>query len=162
YYEEPKRAFDNNFKIETQTYENKADFLLESALKTGLPDGPADMTAEIRYNVCDATRCLPPAKRTATASLKIDSKATPFAVSIPPGLLECNPGAPVSSSPLQPPQQEGIGGFLLVAFSSGLLAIFTPCVFPMIPITMSFFLNKESAARRDAVFQAGLFCLGII
>src|SRR5262249_38484592 len=72
---------------------------------------------------------------------------------------EFKPGAPVNSAPRQ---QESIGGFLLLALSSGLLAIFTPCVFPMIPITMSFFLNKESANRTDAVFQASLFCLGII
>jgi thiol:disulfide interchange protein DsbD len=49
-----------------------------------------------------------------------------------------------------------------LAFGAGLLAIFTPCVFPMIPITMSFFLNKPSATRRDGVFQAAVFCLGII
>jgi len=51
---------------------------------------------------------------------------------------------------------------LALAFGAGLLAIFTPCVFPMIPITMSFFLNKASATRRETVFQAAVFCLGII
>jgi thiol:disulfide interchange protein len=161
HYQEPQRAFDKTFNIETQTYEGKAEFLLESMVKSGAPDGAAEIAAEIRYNVCDATRCLPPAKRTATASLKIDSKATPFSISIPAGFAEFKPGAPVSSAPVAP-QQESIGGFLLLALSSGLLAIFTPCVFPMIPITMSFFLNKESASRRDGVLQAGLFCLGII
>ena len=53
-------------------------------------------------------------------------------------------------------------GFLAVAFGFGLAAIFTPCVFPMIPITMSFFLNQENATRRQSVAQAGLFCLGIV
>src|SRR5579862_4988038 len=38
YQTEPKRAFDNNFNIETQTYEGKADFLLQGAVK---PDAPA-------------------------------------------------------------------------------------------------------------------------
>jgi thiol:disulfide interchange protein DsbD len=32
----------------------------------------------------------------------------------------------------------------------------------MIPITMSFFLNRQSAARGAALFQAAVFCLGII
>src|SRR6185369_4222847 len=36
------------------------------------------------------------------------------------------------------------------------------CVFPMIPITMSFFLNKESGSRKEGIFQAALFCLGIV
>src|SRR5262249_31046714 len=50
---------------------------------------------------------------------------------------------------------------------AGLLALFTPCVFPMIPITVSFFLNQNPAAasaeKRNAGWsQALVFCLGII
>ena len=48
-----------------------------------------------------------------------------------------------------------------MAFGFGLAAIFTPCVFPMIPITMSFFLNRPGGGR-GAVAQASVFCLGII
>jgi len=59
------------------------------------------------------------------------------------------------------PDTQGLGAFLLVAFGFGLAAIFTPCVFPMIPITMSFFLNRQGT-RRESVFQAVLFCLGIV
>src|SRR5882762_5603772 len=70
YYREPKRAFDNNFNIETQTYEEKAEFLLDLSLKGDLPSGVADLTASVRFNVCDATRCLPPRRYTATAPLK--------------------------------------------------------------------------------------------
>ncbi len=55
-----------------------------------------------------------------------------------------------------------MGGFLLIAFGFGLASIFTPCVFPMIPITMSYFLNQESGSRRQALTQALVFCLGII
>src|ERR1700722_603295 len=39
YNQEPKRAFDKTFDIETQTYEEKADFLLETTLKTDAPQG---------------------------------------------------------------------------------------------------------------------------
>ena len=49
-----------------------------------------------------------------------------------------------------------------MAFGFGLAAIFTPCVFPMIPITMSFFLNQQTGSRRDSVVQAAVFCIGII
>ena len=163
YFQEPKRAFDNNFNIETQTYEGKTEFLLEATLK---PDAPAEVAAEIRYNVCDATRCLPPVKRTATAKLTVDPKAPASAISIPAGFSEFT--APSSAPGLAPsvsagaPATQPILPFLALAFGAGLLAIFTPCVFPMIPITMSFFLNKPSSTRRDGVFQAAVFCLGII
>ena len=57
--------------------------------------------------------------------------------------------------------------FLLTAFGFGLAALFTPCVFPMIPITVSFFLNQNAAAgpaarNRGGWKQALVFCLGII
>jgi thiol:disulfide interchange protein len=57
---------------------------------------------------------------------------------------------------------QGWGGFLLLAFGAGLACIFTPCVFPMIPITMSYFLNQQSGEKRNGVSQAVVFCLGII
>jgi thiol:disulfide interchange protein DsbD len=57
---------------------------------------------------------------------------------------------------------EGLFGFLAVAFGFGLASIFTPCVFPMIPITMSYFLNRPSGGRRESIVQALVFCLGII
>jgi hypothetical protein len=50
YYREPKRAFDNNFNIETQTYEGTAEFLLEATLKTDAAPGPTDLIAELRNN----------------------------------------------------------------------------------------------------------------
>src|SRR5258706_6159843 len=76
HYGEPKKAFDKNFDIETQTYEQKAEFLLEMTLKGDLPAGPAELAALLRDNVCDATRCLPPRNYTATAPLTIDPKAS--------------------------------------------------------------------------------------
>src|SRR5207245_1588754 len=57
---------------------------------------------------------------------------------------------------------QGLGFFLLAAFGFGLAAIFTPCVFPMIPITMSYFLNRPSGSRRESIIQATIFCAGII
>ncbi|MGB9605555.1 MAG: protein-disulfide reductase DsbD family protein, partial [Bryobacteraceae bacterium] len=44
----------------------------------------------------------------------------------------------------------------------GLAAVLTPCVFPMIPVTVSFFLNKPATGRARAVFEALVFSLGIV
>jgi thiol:disulfide interchange protein DsbD len=52
--------------------------------------------------------------------------------------------------------------FAAVAFGFGLLAIFTPCVFPMIPITMSYFVSTRSGSKRASLLQATVFCLGVI
>ena len=40
-----------------------------------------------------------------------------------------------------------IFSFMIISFLAGLLAILTPCVFPMIPITVSYFTSKENKAK---------------
>tara|TARA_B100001778_G_scaffold125804_2_gene103300 strand:- start:1321 stop:3264 length:1944 start_codon:yes stop_codon:yes gene_type:complete len=42
--------------------------------------------------------------------------------------------------------------FILFSFFAGLLAILTPCVFPMIPITVSFFINKKESSLKNGLF----------
>lgn len=52
-------------------------------------------------------------------------------------------------------------GFMLYAFLFGLAAIFTPCVFPMIPLTVSFF-TKKGEAKGKGIAQALYYGLSII
>lgn len=56
----------------------------------------------------------------------------------------------------------GLFGFVWFAIIQGLLALLTPCVFPMIPITVSFFTKRDHKSSAAAVGQAGFFSLGII
>ena len=53
---------------------------------------------------------------------------------------------------------KGIGPFLLASFAGGLVALLTPCVFPMIPVTVSFFAKRE----RHHLAGAIVYCVGII
>ncbi len=49
-------------------------------------------------------------------------------------------------------EKESLLSFVLFSFLAGLLAILTPCVFPMIPITVSFFANKnQQNSTKDAL-----------
>lgn len=59
-------------------------------------------------------------------------------------------------------ESDGIWAYLLVAMLSGFGALFTPCVFPMIPITVSFFTKREQKSHAQAVKDAGVFAFGII
>jgi thiol:disulfide interchange protein DsbD len=49
----------------------------------------------------------------------------------------------------------------LLCFGTGLLAIITPCVFPLIPVTVSFFL-KRSGSRKAGISNAVIYSLSII
>ncbi|UFH55905.1 protein-disulfide reductase DsbD [Spirosoma sp. KNUC1025] len=52
-----------------------------------------------------------------------------------------------------------LGGFLLAAFLSGLVALLTPCVFPIIPATVSFFTNQQGGQWKALLY--GAFIVGI-
>jgi thiol:disulfide interchange protein DsbD len=52
--------------------------------------------------------------------------------------------------------------FILAAAGCGLLALVTPCVYPMVPITISFFTKRNAGSRKEAVKDATLYSFGII
>ncbi len=150
----PKRAYDANFGVETETYESDVAFLLELQLKKDAPTGSADYTLNAKYQVCNATEC-DPGHWSGPLALNIAAGATAAPPAIPAGYTEVKPrSAGVAGGGAS---DDSLAGFLLLAFGFGLASIFTPCVFPMIPITMSFFMNKQGS-----VSQAVTFCLGII
>ena len=51
---------------------------------------------------------------------------------------------------------EGLLTIFLLGFLGGLVALITPCVFPMIPLTVSFF-TKKAISKRQGVFNASLY-----
>ena len=55
----------------------------------------------------------------------------------------------------------GILGIFILGFVGGLLALLTPCVFPMIPLTVSFF-TKQSKDKRKGILNAVLYGLFIV
>jgi thiol:disulfide interchange protein len=174
----PKRSFDPNLNADTETYEGEVAFLLEVAVKPDAPAGPVELALSARYQTCNPKMCVP-SKWSGAATLTVDPAAKSGAPAIPAGYAEpvvpasgpgsSGPGSsgtgssgPPSSGSAAAAQPESLGAFLVVAFGLGLASIFTPCVFPMIPITMSYFLNRPTGGRRESVTQAVVFCLGIV
>jgi thiol:disulfide interchange protein len=158
---------DPSFNVNTETFAEEVTFLYEIELKKDAPSGPLELTAQVRYQCCNDTMCLPPKRKTAVASINIDPAAKAEAIAISAGYTEFRKvsvptlaSAPVT--PVQNPQSSSFGLFLLTTFAAGLAAIFTPCVFPMIPFTVSYFINRNSASKRDGVVQAIVFCVGVI
>jgi thiol:disulfide interchange protein len=150
----PIRKFDPNFNVDTETYEGSQSFLARIQLKKDLQPGAVTITLVPRYQTCSGTSCIPPRTRTVSATLNIAGSAPVAAINIPSGYIEAKPAIGKSA----PAGDSGsLAGFLAIAFGFGLAAVFTPCVFPMIPITMSYFIGQRGGLR-----QAITFCLGII
>jgi thiol:disulfide interchange protein len=162
YQAKPERKFDPNFQLDTETFQNEVSFLIRIDLKKEAAAGPLDVTANARYQSCTDKICLPPKRKSASTKLTIDPQAKSGAIVIPPGYDDLSKAATPRKAPVPPASDSGLGQFLLIAFGAGLAAIFTPCVFPMIPFTVSYFLKRENTAKRDGVMQALVFCLGIV
>ncbi len=60
------------------------------------------------------------------------------------------------------PAAAGLLTFLLTAVGAGFVALATPCVFPMIPITVAFFLKQEEKQAGSSLKLAVAYCLSII
>ena len=177
----PVRKLDPNFNLPTETYSAQAVFLIK--VKTAASaSGLVPVSASVRYQACSDVKCLPPVRKTAQTELHFEPGAPQTAATIPAGYVLV-PGAaamapPPGPTPVAPPtgatpqpaavpaSSQGLFPFLLAAFGFGLAALFTPCVFPMIPITVSFFLNRgaetTAGSNKRGWMQALVFCLGII
>jgi len=164
YEPKPDRRFDANFQLDTETFEKEAVFLVVVEVRRDAAAGPLDLTAQVRYQSCNDRMCLPPKRKTASASITVDASAPADAISIPGGYQEVPQSGTQSSAPSTPraPSTPLTPSFLFVAFAFGLAAIFTPCVFPMIPITVSFFLNQQNGKRSQSLMHALVYSAGIV
>jgi thiol:disulfide interchange protein DsbD len=173
YQAKPVRKPDPSFGIDTETFAGQYVLLFDIELKKDAAAGPADIQAKVRYQSCNDTICLPPKKKSAIASIAIDPSAKASAIAIPSDYTlvptpvagaastsSVSPATQTAPIPATPPA--GGVGFFLLAFGAGIAAIFTPCVFPMIPFTVSYFVNRQTGGKKDGVLQAVAFCLGII
>lgn len=169
----PETKFDQNFNINVEAFEKEVVLFAQMQIAESAAAGPLSVPLLTRFQACTDRECLPK-KVTLQANVNIDPGAKAIASAIPAGYSEFSgPSKSISAAPPAAsaapqagsqvgPQAEGLGAFLLLAFGFGLAAIFTPCVFPMIPITLSFFLNRPGVTRAESLKQALVFCLGII
>jgi thiol:disulfide interchange protein DsbD len=188
YQPKPDRTLDPNFGVEVETFSGQAVFLTPVELGKQIATDDVNLTAELaKFQECNEGNCISRRNQKVTYTLAIDRAASaPAALAIPAGYVEVKPGAPVpeltsaqvtevpaakvSAAPAgqiseapagAPAESGGLAGFAATAFGLGLLSILTPCVFPMIPITVSFFLNERGGMKQAAVFSLGiigLFC----
>jgi thiol:disulfide interchange protein len=98
----------------------------------------------------------------------------PSTISVPstdaggPSAVGGRPSPPAGSPPVgaSSEAQSGIplttAAYIWFAMAMGGLALLTPCVFPMIPITVSYFTKRQSATRAQAVWEAFVYSAGIV
>jgi thiol:disulfide interchange protein len=157
YQAKPIRKFDPNFQADSETFEKEIVFYV-------VPRTPAaaEVSAKLRYQICTDKVCVPQ-RKTVTAQFVPGSAFTAPAgfVATAPASTSAATASPVVAKTGEA-ETQSLGAYLLTAFGLGLAALFTPCVFPMIPFVMSGFLNRDTGSKAQGVAQAGIFSLGII
>lgn len=63
--------------------------------------------------------------------------------------------------PIEEPEERSLWAIFLLSFAAGFAALLTPCVFPMIPMTVSFF-TKQSKTKAKGIKNAILYGISII
>ena len=143
------REFDDAFGMEIGTCENPVTIVQRVKV---LQDGLRDVNVHLEWQACNKGNCLPPDDFDAT--VQVEGKgAAASASSAPSSSL---PATPSSSLPAT---TGNLWSLILEAILWGFLMLLTPCVFPMVPMTVSFFLKQSGspAAGRFKALMYGLF-----
>lgn len=160
YQPQPRTLHDPSLGVMVEVFTGSVDFLVPVKVKDGLADGPKAIAVEVRYQACSDKICLPPAKREADTGIVIRAGAPIYNFNVPPGYRKVGqPTSSVASLGMEPSLDLH---FILLALGFGLAALLTPCVFPLIPLTVSYFLNRTATSRAEGVRQALLFGAGIV
>lgn len=162
--------FDDVLKLNIPLISGSVTFSQPFTVADGI-DG-IDITGTISYMACNNEACTPPAKE--SFSLRFGAAAPAVgnagpaadaghtaAVAAAPTREVSEWWNPVDMEDSHSTEGSGWAAIFLLGFLGGLLAVLTPCVWPMIPMTMSFFL-KKGKDRRRAIADAVTYGLSIV
>ena len=151
---EPIEKFDEGFGNITKYHEGTPQFSIPLELKDDLPNGTYNVDVIIDYQVCNNSLCYPPNQITKTATF--DIKSGPIRSDFVFENFDFDKDSILAIA------DNNISSFLVLAMSMGFLALLTPCVFPMIPITISFFMHRSENTNSSPVKSATVYMLGIV
>ncbi len=153
-------GFDPYFDKVVSYFEEKAvvwaDYSVEQNFSGGRVEG------SVEFMICNDLICLPPKSEFFTASFiegTIPLSGIPSASS-PPIELSNTPSSlglqDLPESDMETSASSGLWGFLLLAIGAGLGALLMPCIYPMIPLTVSYFTRHAQGAPIRMALLYGL------
>ena len=133
--------YDPNFEATLRFFKSEADFTQRIKLLT---QDTTLIKGEFEFMVCNKGMCLPP-------------ESVDVELVLPAAKVAAEESKGFTSTA----SNQGIWSIFLIAFLSGFVALLTPCVFPMIPMTVSFF-TKQSENKAAGIRNAIIYGLSII
>lgn len=136
---EPEPEFYHDEDLDEDIYQHSKSFTLKRKVKISSKEDFV-LKGKFAFITCDSSHCLPPFE----TDFQLDVKGGDGAVVEKDG-----------------DEDDSLWGMFIIAFISGLLALLTPCVFPMIPMTVSFF-TKQSKNKAQGIKNAVFYGISII
>ena len=140
---EPLEEFDPNFDMILKYFGNEAIFT-QKVKVISATDFKLD--GNVYFMVCDEAQCLPPEE----VEFSFDIKG-----------VDGGDAVPDTKGSSDEKEGKSMWALFFIAFLSGFAALLTPCVFPMIPMTVSFF-TKQSKTKAKGIANAIIYGLSII
>ena len=108
---------------------------------------------DVRFQLCNDTFCLPPrTKRVSLAGEEDVKKVVGQSPVVSDSKLTTDNRQPTTD----------LWSFLWLAVTFGAISLLTPCVFPMIPITVSYFMKHSDGDHKRTIKLATVYSIGII
>lgn len=155
------------FQMKIKFFGERAEF--RQRIKV-LNDELSIVKGEVEFMVCDDSRCLPPSyvdlEFDLTKAKQVESNTAvnfqaPTEVDEVQGNIKDSKDIAVSPKNSTQEEKKGLLTIFFIAFLSGFVALLTPCVFPMIPLTVSFFI-KQSKSKAKGIRNAIVYGLSIV
>ena len=161
----PKIQPDPNFivndkPLETKFFIDRAAFKLDITSRRDV--GVDELAIDVRFQLCNDTFCLPPRTKRVTFSGEDDVKK---AGSGQLAAVSQNPAENARESILTNGNRQpttDFWSFIWLAVTFGAISLLTPCVFPMIPITVSYFMKHSDGDHTRTIKLATVYSVGII
>jgi len=159
-YEQPKSQPDPNFVVDgkplmTRYYENRTSFI-ESLIATEDTTRLA-VALDVRFQLCNDTYCLPPRTKRVSFAGEEDVKKPASGSQSPVSSQDSNNQLRTTNQ-----QPTDLWSFIWLAATFGAISLLTPCVFPMIPITVSYFMKHSDGDHLRTIKLATVYSVGII
>jgi thiol:disulfide interchange protein DsbD len=178
----PIKKKDNSFpNLEfLEFYEGEASWAISLQIPNGTAPGKKAVRVQINYMICNDGNCsqpifwtLPDAELTVAEGVAVAVAAPPSpAPTVTPApapvVKETAPTVAAVPADSAPPAdvagkaKEGLLPFLMFCAAGGLFALAMPCVWPMIPVTVNFFVKQGQKKEGSTTGLALAYCLSII
>ncbi|KLT69340.1 protein-disulfide reductase DsbD family protein [Flavobacterium sp. ABG] len=154
---ETERKFNDIFGVDEIFFSNKVAFT-QSIKNTNTENEIIQL--ELAYQVCKEN-CISETKYFEFNLKTLEAKEIEASAINTQKTIKADLKAPLVTEKDNSDSETGLGTIFFIAFLSGFAALLTPCVFPMIPMTVSFF-TKQSKNRAKGIKNAIIYGLSII